>query len=43
MELHILEHLSEVLSESLSHTVLMLPFLFVVFLVVEAVSQDIVA
>jgi hypothetical protein len=39
LELHILEHLSEVLSESLSHTVLMLPFLFVVFLVVEAVSH----
>ncbi len=34
-----LEHLRDVLNESLTHTALMLPFLFLVFLVVETVSH----
>lgn len=39
MEQHVLEHLSEVLYESLVHTGTMLPVLFVVFAVVEIISH----
>jgi hypothetical protein len=39
LDLEMVEHLREVLNESLGHTALMLPVLFVVFLIIEAVSH----
>lgn len=39
MDLHELEHLREVLTESLTHTALMMPILFAVFVIVEAVAH----
>lgn len=39
MDVHVLEHLNEILSNSLIHTGQMLPFLFVVFVLVEVVSH----
>jgi len=39
LEEHLIEHLTEILNESLLHTGTMLPLLFLVFLLVEAVSH----
>ncbi|HHY17242.1 MAG TPA: hypothetical protein GX524_04135, partial [Firmicutes bacterium] len=40
MKEHVLEHLLEVLNESLAHTGVMFPLLFLVFLLVETVSNS---